>query len=140
MLVLSGANYTPRPILQSYAVLSSQLADINPRFFESSFAPDKLFFRVVSIDMRLPTVEDPITWLVLINRYEPGKTENGLLELKRRKQPSHIKLASISQGSLRFGETLGLSSFSSESPLWTRFDSSTPGSESWLVSSIRSHQ
>ena len=70
-LIASGNTWNPRPIFQSYHAYTQSLAELNRAFLIKPSAPDHLFFRIESIDERLPSADDGSSWQVLLNRYRP---------------------------------------------------------------------
>jgi hypothetical protein len=71
-LIASGNSWNPRPIFQSYHAYTQSLAELNRAFLMKSNAPDYLFFRIESIDERLPSADDGSSWQILLNRYRPN--------------------------------------------------------------------
>lgn len=83
-LIASGNNWSPRPIFQSYHAYNSNLADLNNNFLLSSNAPKNIFFKVETIDERLPAGDDGPSWATLIKKYLPIKTYGPYLILEKR--------------------------------------------------------
>jgi len=71
-LLASGLPWAPRPDFQSYNVSSPALAAANAQHLLGRFAPDNVFFRIEPIDLRLPALEDGLSWPLLLSLYEPA--------------------------------------------------------------------
>jgi len=68
-LLASGNLYNPRPIFQGYSAYTPKLCLANRAHLLSPSAPDNVFFRVETIDQRLPSLDDGASWPVLLSRY-----------------------------------------------------------------------
>lgn len=82
-LIASGNTWNPRPIFQSYHAYTPSLAELNKAFLMKSSAPDHLFFRIESIDERLPSADDGASWQVLLNRYHSNGWAGKYLVLQK---------------------------------------------------------
>jgi hypothetical protein len=82
----SGNVWAPRPVTQSYSAYTPELARLNLMHLQGSSAPDNILFRVEPIDGRLPSLEDGLSWHVLINGYSLQKLEGQSAYL--RKEPT----------------------------------------------------
>lgn len=71
-LLASNNIWNPRPVFQSYAAYTPKLAQINQGHLLSDHAPDHLFFNVEPIDNRYPTLNDGLSWPVLLQHYQPS--------------------------------------------------------------------
>lgn len=117
VLFLNDLAWRPRPVFQSYAAFTPQLAELNRAFLAGPHAPDWLLVRWSSIDGRLPALEDGPALLELLARYRAVSEEKGYL-LMRRTSPSTVGGPSpprlgrvLWRGSFRLSETLSLSGF-----------------------------
>jgi hypothetical protein len=63
--------WRPRPVLQSYAVGTSKLDEFDAEFFASDRAPQRLLVKLQGLDTRHPLMDAPLTWRVILSRYEP---------------------------------------------------------------------
>lgn len=68
-LLTSDNTWLPRPVFQSYAAYSPDLMQINASHLMGNQAPDNLLFRVETIDGRLPSLDDGMSWPIIISRY-----------------------------------------------------------------------
>src|SRR6185503_3851310 len=85
LLLASDLNYKPRPSIQSYCAYTPKLAQWNADYYKGTQAPESVAFAVGAIDFRLPSMEDSLTWLELITRYDV--VDESPLYLKLRKSP-----------------------------------------------------
>lgn len=83
-LIASGNPWSPRPVFQSYAAYSPALAEANREHLLGVRAPDNVIFRVEPIDRRLPSIEDGISWPVLMSHYQPTTLASDFLFLAKR--------------------------------------------------------
>ncbi len=83
-LLASGNTWAPRPVTQSYAAYTPELADLNLRHLQGATAPDNILFRVEPIDGRLPSLEDGLSWPALINGYSVRMLEGETAYLRKR--------------------------------------------------------
>jgi hypothetical protein len=94
-LIASGNNWNPRPVFQSYHAYTKKLADLNLAFLGSPNAPDSLFFRIESIDERLPSGDDGTSWPVLLTRYQPSHFSGPYLILQKKSIPAHSTIETL---------------------------------------------
>lgn len=108
-LIASGNTWSPRPVFQSYAAYTPKLAEINKQHLMWNNAPDNIIFRIEPIDGRVPSIEDGVSWPILINNYEPTQILNNFLYLRKKDNPSEIKeLPKLSKETHTFGEIVNL--------------------------------
>lgn len=73
VLLASGNRWNPRPAFQSYQAVTPYLAEMNYRhLLNKDTAPDNIFFRVETIDRRIPTLDDGLSWKALLGVYKPA--------------------------------------------------------------------
>lgn len=82
-LLASENQYRPRPIFQSLSAFSPLTAKMNRDFLLGSNPPDFLFFKVETIDNRYPTLDDGMSWPVIIHNYTPLKYNGEYLILSK---------------------------------------------------------
>ncbi len=103
LLIASGNEWAPRPILQGYKTINPFLSELDKKYFLSERSPQNILFRVEPIDNRLVSLEDSASWPILLNRYEEMGLESGYLKLKKKvdlgPEPEPVKLKS-GQGEL----------------------------------------
>lgn len=81
-LLAANNIWQPRPVLQSYAAYSPDLAEANRLHLFGERRPDNLIFRIQPIDRRLPSLEDGPSWRVILSHYAPSGTSGGSLILR----------------------------------------------------------
>lgn len=83
MLLLNSLSYAPRPVFQSYAAFTPELARRNEAYFLDPKAPRYVLFKLDFIDGRVPTLEDGLALVALLRQYRPVLSERGFLLLQR---------------------------------------------------------
>jgi len=68
-LLASNNIWRPRPIIQSYLVYTPELAQMNEQHLRSDNAPDNVLFCLQTIDNRLPSLDDGLSWPALFDNY-----------------------------------------------------------------------
>ncbi len=108
-LIASGNHWNTRPVLQSYSAYTPALAFANRDHLLGHTAPDNVFFRVESIDGRLPALDDGPSWPVLLAHYRPENLQNGYLYLKKEAgTEGRVKLDSVGEGVFSLGEQVAI--------------------------------
>jgi hypothetical protein len=97
-LMASNNRWVTRPIFQSYSVYNPKLSSLNEEFLKSPRAPDNIFFRMATIDGRLPSGDDGNSWPALLNQYQLKDTQGNYLILQIREAPRPEKIATINTG------------------------------------------
>lgn len=104
-LIASGNTWSPRPVFQSYAVFSPELAEVNRKHLLGNKAPENIIFRVEPIDGRIPSIEDGASWPVLLANYQPVRMTNNFLFLQKKQSISFIEdHRKLKNEKHRFGE------------------------------------
>jgi hypothetical protein len=121
-LIASGNKWSPRPIFQSYSVYTEKLAELNKMHLESKNRPENIIIKVQPIDGRLPSLEDGVSWPVILLNYDPSSFSNGYLILKSRFVSGHAseEPRKIGDGTYSLGEQINLPS--SDEPLFVKVD------------------
>jgi hypothetical protein len=115
ILFVNDLHYHPRPVLQSSCAYTSFLLNANAVFFESNSAPDFLILAWISIDGRLPSLEDNQAFQVVLRSYDPVLIEKGFLLLRRRSVPAARNEARekiLLNDTMPFGATADIGQFS----------------------------
>ena len=92
-LIASGNRWNPRPILQSYSAYVPLLAELNRQHLLGADAPAHLYFKVDSIDERVPSLDDGPSWPTLLQRYRPEVMQGEYLVLDRLPPPAAVSTA-----------------------------------------------
>lgn len=82
-LLAANNPWQPRPVLQSYAAYSPDLAEANRLHLLGERRPDNLIFRIQPIDRRFPSLEDGPSWRVILSGYTPAGMSGDSLILRR---------------------------------------------------------
>jgi hypothetical protein len=80
-------NWRPRPVLQSYAVATSGLDDVDATFFAGPSAPERLLVNLQGLYTRHPFMDAPRTWRQILSRYRPLGRDSRWLVLGLRERP-----------------------------------------------------
>lgn len=103
-LIASGNRWNPRPIFQSYSAYTPWLIQKNKDHLLNQDSPDNIFFRVETIDWRLPSMDDGASWPILLSKYKPFSYEKDYLILKKTKEENITPINFISENYYMFGE------------------------------------
>jgi hypothetical protein len=119
-LIASGNRWHPRPVFQSYAAYAPGLAELNRQHLLGPDRPDYLFFRVETIDSRLPSLDDGASWPVILKNYQPVQWANPYLVLQATStQPTEPVFQELYQRSHQLGQWVKLPEQSTE-PVFMR--------------------
>jgi hypothetical protein len=69
VLLASNNEWSPRPIFQSYSAYTPALARLNEQHLRGPDAPAWVLFELQSIDGRLPSLDDGLSWPALLDNY-----------------------------------------------------------------------
>ena len=83
-LIASGNEWSPRPVFQSYSSYTARLAQINAAHLIGENAPQNIFFKIRPMDERFPSIDDGLSWKILLANYAPIKTSGKFLVLHRK--------------------------------------------------------
>ena len=108
-LIASGNAWLPRPIFQSYHAYTKKLAQINAQFLAQSTSPNHLFFRVETIDQRLPSGDDGASWPFLLTMYRPNGFAGPYLILQKQEVTPSPAMHLISKSQARMGDWVSIS-------------------------------
>lgn len=87
--LLALNNYwSPRPIFQSYAAYTPSLIKRNNEHLLSTSRPENILFKLETIDARLPSMDDGLSWLSILKFYTPSTVGTDYIHLIINK---HIK-------------------------------------------------
>jgi hypothetical protein len=110
-LIASGNIWNPRPIFQSYSAYTKSLLEKNRDHLLGENSPDNIIFKIQPIDGRLPSLEDGVSWPVLLAKYRPTKLLQESLYLERRVDaiiPQGEFTKRIDAGVYQIGESIQL--------------------------------
>jgi hypothetical protein len=69
VLLASNNAWNPRPIFQSYSAYTPTLARLNEQHLRGTNAPDWVLIDLMTIDGRLPSLDDGMSWPALLENY-----------------------------------------------------------------------
>jgi hypothetical protein len=110
-----------RPIPQSYAAFTSDLAELNAAHLRGKRGAEWLVFGIETIDDRWPAGDDAPSWLEILGRYDGVGRSSGFLLLRRRTIPHHLELTRLISRDVEPRRRYDLSRLPPE-PLWISFD------------------
>ena len=106
----NNLNYLPRPIIQGYSVYTPYLQNLNLSYYQSENRPKYILFRIESIDVRYPTLDDATILPFILSNYKLIGEDGGFLILQESPNiSSNIRLKLVSEQTITFGETLDIS-------------------------------
>lgn len=72
LLLVSDNDWNPRPAFQSYQAVNSYTIQANyDHLISKDKSPDNIFFRVETLDWRIPALDDGLSWKALLGLYKP---------------------------------------------------------------------
>jgi len=83
-LLASNNKWNPRPIFQSFAAYTPKLVELNEQHLRNNDAPDNVLFRIQTIDGRLPSLDDGLSWPALLDNYTVISLDDDLAYLRKR--------------------------------------------------------
>jgi hypothetical protein len=115
-LILSGSDYRPRPVFQSYLTYTAALGRLNADFLRSSQSPDTILFEIQAIDHHYRSQEDALSWPELLSRYQPVWAAGPRLVLRKLNPPGDCSIVPIEQTTGQMGHWLAVPD--SPDPIW----------------------
>ena len=109
-IYLNKLNYNPRPVIQSYQAYNAYLDRKNQEKYLSATAPDFVIFGIESTDNKYAIGDETMTLLALLQRYEPIKTWQNRLLLKKKEQTKTLKLVKQSSTTWEMGKSFTINS------------------------------
>jgi hypothetical protein len=119
-LIAHGLQYDPRPVIQSYSAYAPELAELNAAHLRRAHAPDNILFDIDSMNNNFPSLEDGLSWLELLVRYDVKDVTDQFVILKRASPPREYHLTPLVEGSVRLGEPVTI--VTNGGPLWAALE------------------
>jgi hypothetical protein len=116
----NGMHIRMPPIPQSFEAYNSYLSGQNAAFFRSPNRPDFVFFDIAPIDTRYPSAADPLSWLALLDCYQPAGNSGRYLVL-RAAGCEGVSLDLIAETSVRAGRNIAVP-VGGDYPVWVEID------------------
>ena len=93
LLFAQGADWDPRPVIQSYAAYTPELAEMNAEHLRGPSAPQTLIVQLGPIDERLVALEDGASYVPMLEHYDVmPETSSDHLVLGHRAQPRPVSV------------------------------------------------
>jgi hypothetical protein len=115
-VIANGADYDPRPVIQSYLAYSADLSQLNADFLAGPSAPQTLLMRVRPIDSHYPAQEDALSWPQMLSRYDVKDASAGWLMLQKSAQPRPFTLEPLQHAAATLGQPIAVPD--SDDPIW----------------------
>lgn len=98
-LFAANLHWAPRPIFQSYSAYTPKLETLNAIHLLSKDAPQNIIFSVKPIDNRLPSLDDGLSWPILLKAYNLSALTPDWVTLKKNgsKYNGHWVLVKVGQ-------------------------------------------
>jgi len=108
-LLASGNQWSPRPVIQSYSAYTPELAALNEQHLRGKDAPDWALFDLQTIDGRLPSLDDGMSWPALLDNYN-FVPQNAQFVLMQKKQTTRANstYSSVTRETCKTGEPVAL--------------------------------
>lgn len=119
-VIAHGLNYRPRPVCESYSAYTPALAEMNARYLREANAPQSILFEIRQLDLRLPALDDGLSWPDLLCRYDIKGATGHFLVLQRAPTPRTFDLVPIGTRSVPLNTLQGLPP--TKEPLWAKID------------------
>lgn len=113
--------YDPRPIVMSHGAYTPFMARLNAGHLKGGSAPERIFFKVETIDNHYPSLDDGLSWLELWTRYDLAGSAGEYLLLRRLESVRPYTLTKVVEMDTRFGQTFDLTSLK-DSLVWAEID------------------
>jgi hypothetical protein len=84
LVIVSGAEWDPRPVLQSYSVYTPELIRLNEQHLRGVGAPQWILFDIETINGRLPSLDDGLSWPALLDNYSFVSYDGQFVLLQKR--------------------------------------------------------
>ncbi len=123
IVLASGLDYAPRPVIQSYCAFTPALLRLNADHFSGDAAPANVLFTIVdAIDGRVPAMDDSLCLPVLLARYDVVGSAAEHLVLARRERAHAVRMEPLATRRVRFGETIAVEPVPPAVGIWAEFD------------------
>lgn len=114
-VVAGQPGYAPRPVPQSYAVLTTDLARLNAEHLRTS-PTDQILFDIAPIDDRFPATDDSLSWPEILSRYDVVRNGASFLLLERRERPRALRIRRLAERTISAAETIAIPD--TPRPIW----------------------
>ncbi len=109
LLLASDNHWNSRPVFQSYSAYMPRLLELNAQHLQGPEAPDNILFKLETIDNRFPSLDDGLSWPILINNYALVRYDHQFALLRKRGGAIQPPLKTpIQMAPARLGDTIEL--------------------------------
>jgi hypothetical protein len=131
----NGWRYRPRPTIQSSASYTRHLDEWNAQHLASKKSADSALFIWHAIDARHVFLQDPATFMALLDNFELALEGEKALLLERRAKPVNRPMVELGTHLMRWDTNLSLPSTADDEILMARFQiqPSLPGRLWWFL-------
>lgn len=121
VLLASDNTWNPRPVIQSYSAYTPALAILDEQHLRGQDAPDWVLFNLETIDERLPSLDDGLSWSALLDNYSLSSYDGRdvIMHKNRLVRPSS-SYESVSSKTYKTGATVTLPE--TDGPLFAEVD------------------
>ena len=105
-VLANGWKWRPRPVFQTYQAYTADLDRVNAAHIQSDAAADFVLLRWGSIDGRHPFFVDPLSWRVLLSRYDVLLNASDALLMGRRPDGRYGELQPVGSTTATWGEEI----------------------------------
>ena len=109
-IYLNKLHYNPRPIIQSYQAYNEYLDKKNQEKYLSASAPDFVIYSIESTDNKYPLSDENLTFLALLQRYEPIKVWKNHLLLQKKEKTKSLKLIKATEHQWQLNKDFSINS------------------------------
>ena len=114
-------DFQPRPVFQSYMAYTPRLARMNAEVLLGEHAPEWILFPVMTIDRRLPTLDDAPSWPLLLTHYQLAGAPGGIPLLRRSATPLPWHFEPLRRFETETGQFVHVPS-AADGLIWARID------------------
>lgn len=121
LLIAHDVDFRPRPVFQSYMAYTPRLARANADVLLGERAPEWILFQPLTIDHRLPMLDEATSWPLFFTHYRVAGRTAGFALLQRRPVPLPSDLTPLGTVRTATGTPVDVPPASS-GPIWARID------------------
>ena len=119
-VIAHDLQYDSRPVITSYLTYTPELEELNAAHLRIAHAPDCVLFDIDSVNNNFPSLEDGLSWLELLTRYDVKDVTGQFVILKRSPRPREYHLTSLADVPVRLGEPVTI--VTNDGPLWAELE------------------
>lgn len=109
LVLVSDNEWNPRPVFQSYSAYTPGMAKLNEEHLRSKESPNWVLIDLQNIDGRLPSLDDGMSWLALLDNYRVSSFDGQFLTLRKNQSlEAKSNLDVIYEQEQRIGVTVAL--------------------------------